>query len=103
MNQKKLRQYAFEILQFAGIQLNGSHPWDIQIYNQEFYPRVLKYGSLGLGESYMDQWWDCQQLDQFFERVIKADIESKIKSNTGMLIKLFLLKMINLQTKHHSL
>lgn len=103
MDQNKLRRYVFDILESAGIRLNGNSPWDIQIYNQEFYSHVLKYGSLGLGESYMDQWWDCQQLDQFFERVINADLESKIKSNKWMLIKLMLLKMINLQTKKRSL
>ena len=83
MTHKSLKKYAFEVLQSAGINLNGTNPWDIQIYNQEFYSRVLKYGSLGLGESYMDQWWDCKRLDQFFERVIGADIEGKIKTNSN--------------------
>lgn len=99
MDQNSLRTYAFEVLKSAGINLNGTNPWDIQIYNQEFYSRVLKYGSLGLGESYMDQWWDCKRLDQFFERVIGTNIEGKIKSNKWMLLKLAFLKIINLQTK----
>ena len=102
MERNALKSYAFELLNYAGICLNGNNPWDIQIY-QNFYPRVLKYGSLGFGESYMDQWWDCKQLDQFFERVISADIESKIKTSKWILLKLVLLKIINLQTKKRAL
>lgn len=99
MGQKTLKSYAFELLDYAGIGLNGNNPWDIQVYNQDFYSRVLKYGSLGLGESYLEQWWDCKQLDQFFDRLLKADIQSKVKSNYRLLIKLALLKIINIQTK----
>jgi len=103
MSQNSLRNYANELLKTAGIEVNGVNPWDLHIYNQEFYRRVLKYGSLGLGEAYMDHWWDCKQLDQFFERVISADLESKIKSNKWMILKLALLRIINLQTKKRAL
>ena len=103
MNNNTLKSYASELLNSAGVHLNGNNPWDIQIYNEDFYSRVLKYGSLGLGESYMDQWWDCEQLDQFFDHVLNAELENKIKSNIGMLIQLAFLKMFNLQTKKRAL
>jgi cyclopropane-fatty-acyl-phospholipid synthase len=103
MIQKSLKKFVYEAVKSAGIELNGKNPWDIQIYNQKFYTRVLKEGSLGLGESYMDRWWDCDRLDQFMERIISADLESKIKTNKRLLIKSILLKLINLQTKKQSL
>jgi cyclopropane-fatty-acyl-phospholipid synthase len=31
----------------------------------------LQEGSLGLGESYMDGWWDCERLDIFFHKVAR--------------------------------
>jgi len=34
---------------------------------------VLRYQNLGLGEAYMDGWWDCPRLDEFFCRVLKSD------------------------------
>ena len=43
----------------AGIQINGGSPWDIQIHDERTAARVLAQGSMGLGESYMDGWWDC--------------------------------------------
>ncbi len=54
-----------QLLQSADIRINGSRPWDLQIHNQDIYPRLLDGGSLALGESYMDGWWDCEALDQF--------------------------------------
>jgi cyclopropane-fatty-acyl-phospholipid synthase len=63
------------LLDLAGIEINGPHPWDLQVYDERFYSRVLREGSLGLGESYMDGWWDARELDQFFARLLKAELE----------------------------
>lgn len=42
-------------------------------------PRVLSEGSMGLGESYMDGWWDCAKLDDFFYRILRAGLHDKSK------------------------
>lgn len=103
MAKNNLKTYVSELLNFSGIHVNGDSPWDIQIYNEDFYSHVMKYGSLGLGQSYLNQWWECRQLDQFFEKIVRSDIESKIKSNKWALLKLIFLKITNLQTKYRSL
>ena len=72
----KSRKTAEGILSLAGIEINGTHPWDIQVHNDNFYQRVLTQGSLGLGESYMDAWWDCGKLDQFFYRILHANLQN---------------------------
>ena len=54
---------ANELLSRAGIAINGSAPADIRVKNPDFFKRVLQEGSLGLGESYMDGWWECDRLD----------------------------------------
>lgn len=56
---------AKEMLSQAGITINGTRPQDIRVKNPEFFHRVLQEGSLGLGESYMDGWWECDRLDIF--------------------------------------
>lgn len=71
MYEKKLVEF---LLRGKGITINGDKPWDPQIYNNNFYSRVLKYGSLGLGESYMEKWWDCQHLDQLIARILKNGV-----------------------------
>lgn len=64
------------LLSTAGIHLNGNSPWDIHVHNPDFYPRLLAGGSLALGESYMDAWWDCGALDQFFTRLFRARLHT---------------------------
>lgn len=54
-----------ELLSRAGITINGPAPADIRVKNPDFFKRVLQEGSLGLGESYMDGWWECDRLDMF--------------------------------------
>lgn len=43
-----------KLLLSAGVEVNGKHPWDVQIKDERTYARVLRDGSLGLGKAYMD-------------------------------------------------
>ena len=92
------------ILEEAGIKINGKNSWDIQVHDERFYSRVFKDGALGLGESYMDEWWDVEKLDEFLTKLLLYQSEKKIKSS--LKIKLFYLKtkLFNLQKRsraHH--
>ncbi len=58
------------VLEGIDIHVNGANPWDITVHNPRFYKQVLAEPSLGLGESYMDGFWDCEQLDDFFYRLL---------------------------------
>jgi cyclopropane-fatty-acyl-phospholipid synthase len=90
---------AQKLLSLAGIGINGNNPWDIKVKNNQFYPRVLSQGTLGLGESYMDGWWDCEALDKFFFRVLQAGLREKLKNNWGLLYAMFLARIFNLQSR----
>src|SRR5580765_1014232 len=68
-----------DLLEQAGITVGGSGPSDLQVHEPRFYERVVADGSLGLGESYMDGWWSCAQLDEFFCRLLQARLDSKVK------------------------
>jgi cyclopropane-fatty-acyl-phospholipid synthase len=65
-------------LSLADVQIGGNRPWDLQVHNRRLYRRVLAQGSLGLGESYMDGWWDCERLDEFFYRILRTDLEAQV-------------------------
>ena len=60
------------------ITFNGPNPWDPEVHEDIFYDRVLAGGSMALGESYMDGWWDCPALDQFFDRILGAGLDTKV-------------------------
>ncbi len=71
-----------ELLASAGVRFNGSDPWDIQVRDPQFYQRILNRGSLGFGEAYVDGLWESHQLDELFTRLLRADINEKIRSLT---------------------
>ena len=81
-----LERKARSFLDEADVRINGGRPWDIQIHNPAFFKRVLQEGSLGLGESYMDKWWDVGALDEFFMHILSARLEKKVKNNFGLLL-----------------
>ena len=71
-------QFFQNLLAKADIKLNGSRPWDITINDEKAFDRLLKDGTLGAGESYMDGQWDCQAIDEMIARVIKAKIDTQL-------------------------
>lgn len=91
------------LLQMAGITLNGSNPWDIQVNDSRFYQRVLTDHSLGLGESYMEGWWDVAMLDSCIFRLLRAGLNQKLRQNAKLLLRVLMAHIFNLQTKKRSL
>ncbi len=101
------RQIIQDLLAKAAISINGPNPWDISIKNDQLFKRVLVDTDMALGESYMDNWWDCVDLDQFFYRIFSANLEHKIllhpKFWRNTLIQstyVILRRFFNYQTKH---
>lgn len=86
------------LLKQAGITVNGSKPWDLQVKNDQFYARALSQGSLGLGDSYVDGWWECKRLDQFFHKLLRAQLHEKIKP-LSIALQVVKAKLVNLQSK----
>lgn len=74
------RELVRSLLKEADIEIDGSRPSDLQVHNEQFYRRVLMHGSLGLGESYMDGWWDAPQLDAFFAKLLAAHLDERVRS-----------------------
>ncbi len=87
------QQKTAQILDLAGIKIDGPRPFDLKVNNPKLYGRVFRHGSLGFGEAYMDGWWDVDSLDEFLTRIFKARLSSKIQPWTlaPYFIKSFLL------------
>ena len=64
-----------ELFERAGIQVNGPAPHDIAVHNPKFYRRFLTDRRLGLGESYMDGWWDCERIDEMMYKLYSAQLK----------------------------
>ena len=85
----------------AGININGCQPWDIKVHNPSLYGRIFRQGSLGLGESYVDGWWDCVALDEFFSRVLSVNLDRKLFGWDKVKIA-GLARLLNMQNRKRS-
>lgn len=86
------------LLEQVNIQVNGSNPWDIQVHDERIYERVLSDASLGLGESYVEGWWDCEALDQMIHRVLLARLDEKIAKNARLVLQVIQARLFNRQS-----
>jgi len=75
----KHKKFVEDLLAHADVQIGGDRPWDIKVNDERLYSRMVSGGTLALGESYMDGWWDCAALDQFFEKVIRSNIGDHVQ------------------------
>ncbi|MBI2551137.1 cyclopropane fatty acyl phospholipid synthase [Candidatus Uhrbacteria bacterium] len=92
-----LKHAVSDLLNGTGVDLNGSAPHDLRVRDERFYARVLSGGSLALGESYMDGWWDCEAIDEMVALLLKGNIRSKIKPTFGMAKNALLAQVMNRQ------
>lgn len=74
MYKSALKSYIKHKFETADIHLNGNQPWDIQVYDDRFFSKVLYQGSLGFGESYMNGWIDSNSLDESIYHILKANV-----------------------------
>lgn len=102
MRTGKYKSLVKELLSLAGIEINGRNPWDIQVHDERFYKRAITEVELGLGESYMDGWWDVEQLDEMIFRIVRADLQSKVKRNFKIAFQLAGFYLFNMQARHRA-
>jgi len=98
---KTAEQTITELLALADIQPNGPRASDIQVHNPDLYARILTKGSLGFGESYMDGWWDCEDLAGLFERITRTGIQKKVQPKS-LIFPYIKETLFNMQTKRRS-
>lgn len=93
------KKFVTNLLECADIEINGSRPWDIQIHNEQLFDRVLSDKSLGLGESYIEGWWDSNKLDEMITKLLDAKIDLKIKNSLHLTFQFMICRFFNYQNK----
>lgn len=102
MSVYKYKSLVKELLSLAEIEINGSNVWDIQVHDERFYKRAVTEVELGLGESYMDGWWDVEKLDEMIYRIIRTNLQNKVKRNLKIALQLAGFYLINMQARHRA-
>jgi len=72
------RKRVESLLDGTGVHIDGDLPSDMQVRDGRLYARAIAHGSLGLGEAYMDGWWEADNLDEFLYRLLRARIDEQI-------------------------
>lgn len=75
-----------DLLNKAGIHVNGIDPGDILVNDPRFYSIALRDGSIGLGESYMAGFWDSVSLDVTLYKLLTADLENQAEHCVKMIL-----------------
>jgi len=88
-----------ELISPMAIDIDGNGPADIRVNNPDFFKRILQEGSLGLGESYMDGWWDCDRLDILFTHILRHGLDSKMPKHFSDLLRIAGARIFNLQSR----
>lgn len=78
MGVSRAHRFAETLLNQAGLSLEGQAHWDMRLNNPDVPQRALAEGNLGLGEAYMDGDWDCDQLDEFFSRLLRSGVADRV-------------------------
>jgi cyclopropane-fatty-acyl-phospholipid synthase len=95
----RARRVFEKLLDGSGIALNGSTPADIRIYHPDFFSRVLHQGTLGLGEAYMDGWWECDRIDVLAHRLLCHGLGEHAQSKPERLMYRLQAGFFNLQSR----
>lgn len=91
-----------ELIDDTDIEINGDRPWDIQIHDDRLYDRVIREGSLGFGEAYMDGWWDVDRLDEFATRLFQYELDRQISGDWKTKLYSLTQRIINPQSPSSS-
>jgi cyclopropane-fatty-acyl-phospholipid synthase len=81
----------------ADIRLGGGRPWDLRVNDGRLFRRAAVHGLVGLGDAYVDGWWDCDRLDELFARALRADLGRYFRLGPGVLLAWARARLMNLQ------
>lgn len=93
------RSFLTALLREVDVEIAGVRPWDIRVHDERFFSRVVADGSLGFGESYMERWWECDDLEEMCSRVIRGRLTERVRVNGRLLKTLAAAYVVNLQDK----
>ncbi|WP_213804305.1 cyclopropane fatty acyl phospholipid synthase [Granulicella sp. dw_53] len=91
------RRFVESKLASADITINGGRPFDPWVLDDRFYDRVFWQGTLGLGEAYVEGWWECEALDQFFHRILSSGLAKATQWSFAELANILQARFFNLQ------
>jgi cyclopropane-fatty-acyl-phospholipid synthase len=92
------KDWCTKVMALADVVPNGPRPFDPQILDPAFYSRARRDGALGLGESYVDGLWECEQLDELTYRLLDSQVDRQVRFSLPQLLVALRGRLFNLQS-----
>jgi cyclopropane-fatty-acyl-phospholipid synthase len=83
----------------ADIRIGGDRPFDIRVSDERLFRRILRDGQLGIGESYVDGWWNCDQIDEMTARFINAGMHRESLWNPKVALNHLRVRLSNIGSR----
>ncbi len=92
-----------KLLTASDIYVNGHRDWDLKVNDDRLYPRILAGGTLAFGEAYMEGLWDCENIPELINRLLRINADQVITDHGKIQLMLSsgkekLRQLINLQS-----
>ncbi len=87
-----------DLLKKMDVEVNGNRPHDIRVHDKRTFARFLANHSLGIGETYMDGWWECDRLDQLMSRLLLSGMPID-RPSLGLKFQKIVSSTLNLQSR----
>jgi cyclopropane-fatty-acyl-phospholipid synthase len=92
--------FRFEIgLEQADIQVGGSRDWDLRVKDERLYRRIVRQGFAGFADAYVDGWWECNALDQLYDRLLRTEILHAFRWHPNLIARVWRDRLFNLQRR----
>ena len=75
---------------------------DMEVHNNMFFSRIINHASMGMGETYMDKYWDCNDIDELSYRIFKSGIFLEYLNNWNRFLNYMELCFFNLQNRERA-
>jgi cyclopropane-fatty-acyl-phospholipid synthase len=98
LDPRRAQDVCRDLLASAGVTVGGDQPWDLQVHDDRVWSRVLRDGTLGAGEAYMEGWWDAPALDQLIDRVMRVRLGDTLRENWTIVAHAVRARILNLQS-----
>ncbi|CAL8112777.1 unnamed protein product [Orchesella dallaii] len=71
----------------------------IKVHDKVYFTRIANSASMGMGETYMDGNWDCDELTELFKRIMREKVFLEYLNPWNRFLNYAHLSFFNLQTE----
>jgi cyclopropane-fatty-acyl-phospholipid synthase len=91
------KRFVLDQIARAGLVAGPGPDADVAIHDERLFGRLLRDGTLGLGESYMDGWWDAEPLDALLFKLAAARVQDAFPRDLPLIASTLKARLLNMQ------